>query len=647
MGESPPVLVGTAPVDDWGNWSLWDGEVDIQAGDLITVSNGTLAVSHTVTPLTITEVNPETDVIRGTAEPLSSVNVAVYDYQEVYRTVQADESGNWDADFSVAAGGEYWEAAFDIVTGTEGSATQEGDTSVPYGSTQIHWRVVNPFFHMNPRSHAIWGRDWPSGETVTILVGDPENPDYEAVVNSDGDGAWWIEDDKDPVVLALGARVQATCGAYVKTGIVEFVQILEVDGAADVVRGKAAPGRLVLVGIDNADAGREVQADAQGQWLADFSTAAGGDNGDRAFDIGEGTQGVALIQDEDGDGSLAPWRFSSDPPEVFVAWFEGVGDGPSPYSEFVVEFRGGGIVSARIRTPLGAWHDLALDDWWGENWFFQGVEQTFDALDAVFPAGEYRLAVVGADGVSTSVVTVAQSLERPNQMPVIVSPQTGVAWPQAYLQWNAPTNANFGATIVQVRDDNEDFDFETHFADVSVSEALVSGLNPSTEYESNVIFANMEQIETNGIPFEFARATFAVMPFTTALDSDPTLTNRVSWYTAKGVGRGLGESWEFLEGRDRFGKGMTLQQEYVADTDPMDPASVFRIEAVDLGPPIAVQVIPSSSARVYTLLRRANLHEGQWGAVPGQVDVPGGDGELCDNADPGDGFFYRVQVEVP
>ena len=215
------------------------------------------------------------------------------------------------------------------------------------------------------------------------------------------------------------------------------------------------------------------------------------------------------------------------------------------------------------------------------------------------------------------------------------------------MQWNAPTNANFAATVVQVRDENEDYDDEALFTDVSVSEALVSGLESDEGYDLSVMYGNMEQVETNGIPFEIARATFAEMQFTTALTSDPTLTNRVSWYVGKGVERGVGESWEFLECQDRFGKGMALAQEYVADTDPLDPGSVFKIVSVDPGPPVAVQMTPSSSARVYTLQRRASLSEGEWEAVPGQMDVPGDGGPLADDAVSGDAFFYRVQVDVP
>lgn len=643
----PVAFSTTGSVDEWGNWDLWQIGFDIQSGDLVTGSNDIAVIFHTVTPLTVTEVDVAADRVSGTAEPGSWVQVEINSEEWIERNVQADEAGEWTADFSVAAGDESWEAPYNLEMGMDGSATQDDDTSVPYGSTCIQWRAVKPYFQMNPRSGAIWGRDWPTSGTVTIRVGDPENPDYELEANADPGGAWWIDGEEDPLVLAVGALVQVACGAQIKTSVVEFVQVLEVDGDADTVRGLAAPGCWVMVDIDNADAGREVQADGAGQWVADFSTAAGGDNWDRAFDIGPGAQGVAMIQDEDGDATLVPWRWSNEPTEVSIVWFEGVGDGPSPYSQFVVELNGSGIVSARLGTPLDGWYDFAVENWFGDSWSLHVYDSTIDAIDALFPAGEYRLEIVGTDGVSTSAVTVAQSLKHPNQIPVIVTPPAGVAWPEAYMQWNAPTNANFAATRVQVRDENEDYDYEALFEDVLISEALVSGLEPGKDYDLSVNYGNMEQVETNGIPFEFARATFAEMRFTTALDSDPTLTNRVSWYVGKGVERGPGESWEYLEDRDRFGKGMTLAQEYVADTDPLDPGSVFRIVSVDPGPPIALQVTPSSSARIYTLQRRASLAEGEWEDVPGQVEVSGGGEPLGDDPGSGVSFFYRVRVAVP
>lgn len=646
---NPVTFSMTVATDVWGGWEVWNIGFDIQSGDDVTVSNDVAVIIHTVTPLTVTEVDAAADRVSGTAEPGRWVQVEINSEQWIKRNVQADEAGYWTADFSVAGGEEFWEVAYDLETGMDGSATQEDDTAEPYGSTCINWRAVDPFFHMNPRSGAIWGRDWPASGTVTILVGAPESPDYTATLEADGGGGWWLEDDENPVVLALGSSVQVSCGANVKTGIVEFVQVLEVDGDADTVRGLAAPGCWVWVGIDNAGIGREVQADGTGNWMADFSVVAGEEPVDESFDISAGTQGVALIQDEDGDGTLAPWRCSNEPLDVYFGWIEGgfEDDGLASSFEFGVELRGNGILSARVRTPLNDWHDLTVDDWWGEEWALYVHEATFEALDTAFPAGEYLLEIVSCDGTSTNSVTIPPSLEHPNEMPVIVLPTTNVSWPEAYMQWNAPTNANFSTTVIEIEDEFEEFEDEWFFDDVSVSQLLVSGLESDKNYLLSVGFANIVQVETNGIPFVIVRARFVESEFTTGGTSDPTLTNRVSWYGAKGVERGPGESWEFLEGRDRFGKGMTLMQEYVADTDPLDPGSVFKIVSVNPGPPIAVQVVPSSSARVYTLQRRASLTEGEWEDVPGQVEVSGGGEPLGDNPGSGASFFYRVQVEVP
>lgn len=93
-------------------------------------------------------------------------------------------------------------------------------------------------------------------------------------------------------------------------------------------------------------------------------------------------------------------------------------------------------------------------------------------------------------------------------------------------------------------------------------------------------------------------------------------------------------------------------EEYVADTDPTDALSAFRIAAVSNGPPVAVCFL-SSSNRCYTLSFRTDLAgggspEGDWTNVAAQVDVPGTGGVQSLNDATGDASrFYRVGVRIP
>ena len=96
----------------------------------------------------------------------------------------------------------------------------------------------------------------------------------------------------------------------------------------------------------------------------------------------------------------------------------------------------------------------------------------------------------------------------------------------------------------------------------------------------------------------------------------------------------------------------TTFQEWVADTDPTNALSYFRIAAISNVPPVTVQ-FSSSSNRQYTLFCATNL-AGQglgtlWTDVPGQVDVPGNGNlrVLTDTNPPTPLKFYGVRVKVP
>jgi hypothetical protein len=98
--------------------------------------------------------------------------------------------------------------------------------------------------------------------------------------------------------------------------------------------------------------------------------------------------------------------------------------------------------------------------------------------------------------------------------------------------------------------------------------------------------------------------------------------------------------------------GQTSFQEWLAGTDPRDPLSFFRIEAVDAGPPVKLSY-QSLLDRVYSLYAASELAGGSggstlWVPVPSQLNLPGSGGvdSLTDtNASPH--RFYRVGVQLP
>ena len=86
--------------------------------------------------------------------------------------------------------------------------------------------------------------------------------------------------------------------------------------------------------------------------------------------------------------------------------------------------------------------------------------------------------------------------------------------------------------------------------------------------------------------------------------------------------------------------------EWIADTDPNDAASYFRIEAINRAAAVRVW-FESSSERNYTLEYTPSPTD-TWNGVAGQVNVPGAGGmeDLQDGAG-ATSRLYRVQVGLP
>ncbi len=122
-------------------------------------------------------------------------------------------------------------------------------------------------------------------------------------------------------------------------------------------------------------------------------------------------------------------------------------------------------------------------------------------------------------------------------------------------------------------------------------------------------------------------------------------------------GDGLPNDWEVgffasLTGAlaSAHGDGDPLDNlsEYVADTDPTNAASFFRIRAVSNLPPLRVYFDASASRR-YGLESAASLTGAPWNAVEGQTNIPGTGGTMW-LSDPPPGAttrFHRVRVALP
>ena len=94
--------------------------------------------------------------------------------------------------------------------------------------------------------------------------------------------------------------------------------------------------------------------------------------------------------------------------------------------------------------------------------------------------------------------------------------------------------------------------------------------------------------------------------------------------------------------------GLSNYQEYIADTDPTNPASYFHVITVSNLPPWTVYFV-SNTGRIYTLNGSSNLVTSVWTNVPGAGPRLGAGGAdtMQDTNKPPKGPFYRLKVQMP
>ena len=112
----------------WFNLEF-SGQYDLLPGAVVTVTDGTTIKTHTITSVQVLRADAATDVVSGTAEPDSYVDLQIcFPGGCAYRTELADSNGNWSTDFGTI-GDQAWELiVFNILPGTGLDSPQwEGD----------------------------------------------------------------------------------------------------------------------------------------------------------------------------------------------------------------------------------------------------------------------------------------------------------------------------------------------------------------------------------------------------------------------------------------------------------------------------------------------------------------------------------------
>jgi hypothetical protein len=266
------VITGTVSDPSYIEFNL-SGIYDIQAGDVISLTNGTITKTTTVTELAITRVDVDEDTVSGIAAPGSNVDMWVCyttDWINTYRHVTADGNGNWVADFSVFGDDPDEQNTFDILPGTwvDSQQVDEDSDATMYGMT-----VPNPsiYAHLNENRVDIF--EFPAEDSVEMMIkGTDVYTTMTGVTDLNGyanfDLGWSF-------TLEPGQVITVTNDTITKTLTVMDLYVDSFDPMANTVSGHSDPNVELAVNVWIDNGGQSVQADASGSWTAAYDTSLG------------------------------------------------------------------------------------------------------------------------------------------------------------------------------------------------------------------------------------------------------------------------------------------------------------------------------------------------------------------------------------
>jgi len=264
-------------------FDLHEGDIDLKAGDLVTLADGATTKEVIVTNLSITQISSVSMTVSGIYDPLYGFRIHV-EWRQPDQVVFTDTE--WTAHFAELHPGEWGEVSQPDADGDE---------------TGFSFFVPNPHFSVFPEQEVVEGWEWPIGETVHLAIDDPLTgplPDFETdgvVQPADWDGVtpWlWIDFSADYDVKADDVvTLEGPSGATEHT--VRALEVTGMDPTENVAGGTSAPGEEIHLWPYFWDGTLIVNAEGDGTWSGDLD--------DIGFDLKPGDTVRASIVDARGN----------------------------------------------------------------------------------------------------------------------------------------------------------------------------------------------------------------------------------------------------------------------------------------------------------------------------------------------------------
>ena len=229
----------------------------IEAGQTVSVTDGTTTVEHVVGPLRITSADRATGVVTGIATPGLPVELIPTDGEDFLGVYYTDPASNGSWQIQAPAG---------VLSAADWLMSNQFETADPNedSETQYDWYFAQPSMNVCVNCDSVEGFDWPSGAEVTLTIDDPDTPDtdYQDTETVGADPAGSVGNIgfvfADSFDVLPGHIVALDDGQTHLSHTVQTVEVTTVDAAADTISGTADAGDQIRVFANPEYGGHDV-----------------------------------------------------------------------------------------------------------------------------------------------------------------------------------------------------------------------------------------------------------------------------------------------------------------------------------------------------------------------------------------------------
>ena len=396
----------TSDSSGWVYFYLDEDGFDLVGGQLISMSDGTTTITHTVFPIAVTTFDVDADTVSGTTWPNNVLEIYAYtngSWSEIL-TIYSDSNGNWTADFS---------GQFDIIPGTWGYAQQFDETG---NRTEIGWRVPNPHLTAYPIYNQVSGYGWPANTSITLYIGQDS---WTKTSNFSGDVYFYLGDYGFDLVGSQQLRM--TDGVRTISHTVFPLTVTTIDENADTVSGTTWPSNVLKI-YGYTDGSRSdtltIMSDGNGNWVADFSGY---------LDLKPGSYGYVYQEDYDGNRTEVYWYIAK---PYLTAY---------PIQDYIHSYNWPGNTSITLTIGQNSWTETSNTS--GTVYFYL-YQNNFDLQ------GGQQISLTDGTRIITHTV-VPISITEINELTDTVS---GWNWPENELSISGYTDGTYSGNLYVTSD---------------------------------------------------------------------------------------------------------------------------------------------------------------------------------------------------